>query len=442
MRNGECRTDRKGPRETTIRNERVSPIARGGWIKRWLLAGALSNALLSGKAISQVQPRAPTTAEQYLESLGLAASQLRAADSGQVIVKLIKADDPRDVAVIGLIAVRASRDAVVARALDLSGFVVVQASRAGLFESPPTPADVAAVELDRSEYKRLESCRPGKCAFKLSASAMQSFAADVDWSSPNAKTQADQRLRGDLLRLVADYERRGNAAMPTYDDGPGVRSADAFAAVLAQTAPILATYAPALHRYLTTYPAGRPAGAHDFVYWWEKRVPRMRPTLIVNHVIVYVSPNDATFIVRKQLYANHYTEGGLELLAALDGDAAAPAPATRLIVVRRLRFDYLPVGLFNVRGRVRSRMVEVTRDDLTRERAAIERTLGTASHQDRSRSDPAAINRRTTSAKSDAMPTRVTGSSPSDSPAMESDTRTSLTPAPRIRSAAPATSRP
>ena len=31
---------------------------------------------------------------------------------------------------------------------------------------------------------------------------------------------------------------------------------------------------------------------------------------------------------------------------------------------------------------------------------------------------------------------------PSDSPAMESDTRTSLTPAPRIRSAAPATSRP
>jgi len=171
-------------------------------------------------------------------------------------------------------------------------------------------------------------------------------------------------------------------------------------------------------------------------------VPRMRPTLIVNHVIVYVSPNDATFIVRKQLYANHYTEGGLELLAALDGDAAAPAPATRLIVVRRLRFDYLPVGLFNVRGRVRSRMVEVTRDDLTRERAAIERTLGTASHQDRSRSDPAAINRRTTSAKSDAMPTRVTGSSPSDSPAMESDTRTSLTPAPRIRSAAPATSRP
>ena len=393
---------------------------------------------MSGKAISQAQPRPPTTAERYLGSLGLGVSQLRSADSGQVVVRLLKTDDPRDVAVVGLMTVRASRDAVVARALDLSGFVVVQASRAGLFRSPPSPADVAAVELDRSEYKGLKTCRPGKCAFKLSAPAMQSFTTGVDWSAPNAKAQAEQRLRGDLVRLVADYERRGAAAMPMYDDGPGVRSADAFAAVLAQTAPLLTAYAPELQRYLTTYPAGRPAGAHDFVYWWEKRVPRMRPTLIVDHVVVYVSPNDAAFLVRKQLYANHYTESGLELFAVLDGDPAASVPVTRLIVVRRFRFDYLPVGLFNVRGRVRSRMVETTRDDLARERAAIEQTAG----QDRSRSDPAAINRRTTSARSDAMPTRVTGSSPSDSPAMESDTRTSLTPAPRIRSAAPATSRP
>ena len=436
-----CRSDPKGG-ETTIRNEQISP-ARGGRILQWLVAGASSLAVVSGTAISQAaQPPPAVAAEQYLRSLGLGASQLRAADGGQVVVRLIKTDDPRDVAVVGLMVVRASRDALVARALDRNGFVVAQASRAGLFRSPPSPADVAAVEVDPSEYKGLKSCRPGRCAFKLSASAMQSFTAGVDWSSPNAKAQADQQLRGDLLRLVADYERRGTAAMPTYDDGPGVRSADAFAAVLAQTAPMLAAYAPELHRYLTTYPAGRPASAHDFVYWWEKRVPRMRPTLLIDHAVVYAPPNEPAFIVRKQVYATHYTEGGLDLLALLDGDVAAPAPVTRLIVVRRFRFDYLPVGLFNVRGRVRSRLVEVTRDDLTRERAAIERTLGAAAHQDRSRSDPAAINRRTTSAKSDAMPTRVTGSSPSDSPAMESDTRTSLTPAPRIRSAAPATSRP
>ena len=348
--------------------------AAGARIARRLVIGAIGIALVSGNGSSQAQPQRPAaTAGQYLRSLGLGTSQLRAADGGEVIVRLIKTDDPRDVAVVGMMTVRASRDAVVARALELNGGDIAQATEAGVFGNPPAAADVAAVELDRSEYKSLRNCRPGSCAFKLSTSAMQSFSAGVDWSSPNAKTQVDQHLRGDLLRLVADYQRRGNAAMPTYDDGPGVRSADAFAAVLAQAAPILNAYAPELHRYLTTYPAGRPAGTHDFVYWSERRVPRMRPTLMIDHVVVYAPPNEAAFIVRKQVYANHYTEGGLELLAVLDGNPSAPAPTTRLIAVRRFRFDYLPVGFFNVRGRVRSRLVDATRDDLTRERAAIER---------------------------------------------------------------------
>jgi len=360
-------------RETKIRKEQITPTIGGARVASRLVAAALGVALLSGEASGQTTESPPVTAELYLRSLGVGSSLLRAANGGEVVVRLIKTDDPRDVAVLGVMTVRASREAVVARALEHNGVVAAQASRVGVFGHPPAPSDVAAVEFDRSEYKGLRSCRPGNCNFKLSASAMQSFSADVDWSSPNAKAQVDQRLRGDLLRLVADYERRGNAAMPTYDDGRGVRSADAFAAVLAQTAPPLAAYAPELHRYLTTYPVGRPTGARDFVYWWEKRVPRMRPTLMVDHVVVYAPPDEIAFIVRKQVYASHYTEGALELLAVLEGDPSDSAATTSLIAVRRFRFDYLPVGLFNVRGRVRNRLVEATREDLMRERAAIER---------------------------------------------------------------------
>ena len=341
-----------------------------------LVAAALGVALLSGEARGQTLRHPGTPAEQYLRSLGVDASSLRVATGReQVVARLINTDDPRDVAVLGIMTVRASREAVVARALGLNGIVAAQPSRVGVFGHPPAAADVAAVELDRSEYRSLRKCRPGQCSFKLSASAMQALTAGVDWSAPNAKAQADQRLRGELLRLVADYGRRGNAAMPTYDDGPGVRSAESFAAVLAQTAPTLDAYAPELHRYLLTYPGGRPAAAHDFLYWWERRVPRMRPTLMVDHVVVYAPPNETAFIVRKQLYANHYTEAALELLAVLDGDPSAAQAVTYLIAVRRFRFDYLPVGLFNVRGRVRSRLVEATREDLMRERAAIERDL-------------------------------------------------------------------
>jgi len=359
--------------ETTIRNEQVTSIVAGRRVARRLVAAALGVAL-SGEASGQGLPRPVPTAQQYLQSLGVGSSLLRAADGGQVVVRLIKTDDPRDVAVLGVMTVRATRETVVARALELEGIGAGQTGRVGVFGQPPATADVAAVEFDRSEYKGLRSCHPGDCKFKLSAPAMQSFIAGVDWSSPNAKAQADQRLRGDLVRLVADYERRGSAAMPTYDDGPGVRSADAFVALLAQHAPTLTAYAPELHQYLATYPAVRPAGAHDFVYWWEKRVPHMRPTLMVDHVVVYAPPDEPAFIVRKQIYASHYTEGGLELLAVLDGDPSAAAPIASLITVRRFRFDNLPVGLFNIRGRVRNRLAEATRDDLTRERAAIEQT--------------------------------------------------------------------
>lgn len=360
--------------EMKSRNEAVAHGCGYGRVVRRLVVGALG--VLLAPVAAGGQTPSPASPEQYLRSLGVDESALRSADGGQAVVRLLKTDDNRDVAVFGMVAVRASRDSVLARALDLEGAILGRTSRSGVFGNPPTAADVAAVAFDHSEYKGLRNCHPGDCDFKLSTSTMQAFIGDVDWSSPNAKAQADQRLRDDLLRLVADYETRGNAALPVYDDGPGVRAADAFGAVLAQAAPTLTEYAPELHRYLTTYPSERPAFARDFFHWWEERLPRMRPTLVVDHVVVYTPPNGTAFIARKQLYASHYFEGRLDLLAVIEAGAPGGPPVTYLITVRRFRFDYLPGGILNVRGRVRSHLVEATRDDLTRERAAIERMSG------------------------------------------------------------------
>ena len=101
----------------------------------------------------------------------------------------------------------------------------------------------------------------------------------------------------------------------------------------------------------------------------------MRPTLTVNHVVSYAPARGAAFIARKQLYATHYFEAGLEVAAVLAArdSATGVAPASYLITVRRFRFDYLPIGIFNVRGRVRSHLVDATRSDLARARAAMER---------------------------------------------------------------------
>ena len=336
-----------------------------------LLTLGIAPARVAGQTPAQSTPPWP---ERYLQSLGLGAAQLRAAAGGQVVVKLLNTEDNRDVAVFGMIAVPASRDAVVARALDVQGFIATRASRSGVFGNPPSAADVRDLAFDRSEYRDLRKCRPGDCDFKLSASVMRSFVDSVNWSAPNAKAQADERLRSAMLHLIADYRSRGNAALLTYDDGPSVHSGDAFDAVLAQAAPTLSEYASGLDRYLTTYPSGRPDGAHDFVSWSEQRLARMRPTLMVNHVVVAAPPTGTAFVARKLIYASHFFEAGLELLAIMETGAAGTAPATYLITVRRFRFDYLPGGILNVRGRVRSHLVDATRADLLRERAAIQET--------------------------------------------------------------------
>jgi hypothetical protein len=347
-----------------------------------LLAG-LSLLLLpiGGGAAAQQRPPG-SELERNLATLGFTASDLRAAAQGEAAVRLLTTQEGRDVAVAGVIGVRAPRAVAVARAIDDPALIAAGTSQFGVFGDPPSVGDVRGVTFDRSEYRDLRGCRPGDCAFKLSAAEMATFARDVDWSSPNAKAQADERLRTGLVRLVADYRRRGNAAMPSYDDGDNdVRAGDAFTAIATQ-AREMAAFAPDVLRYLTTYPAAPPTGARNFVYWSESRIGRLRPTLTVNQVVTYVPPSGTAFLAKKQLYANHYLEGALELLAIVDVGTSAggssPSPNVYVIVVRRFRFDNLPVGFFNVRGRVRSQLIDRTRADLTRMRTTIEKPVASS----------------------------------------------------------------
>jgi hypothetical protein len=361
------------PNSMALSRQRTRPV--------FLVGLSLLLLPIGGGAAAQGR-RAGSELDRYLVTLGLNASDLRVAAQGDAAVKLLATQEGRDVAVVGVIGVRAPRAVAVARAIDDPAVIAAGTSRFGVFGDPPTAGDVRAVAFDRSEYRDLRGCRPTDCDFKLSAGEMAAFARDMDWSSPNAKAEEDERLRAGLIRLVADYRRHGNAAMPTYYDGATeVRASDAFAAIVAQ-AREMAAFAPDVLRYLTTYPAAPPNGARSYVYWSENRIGRMRPTLTVNHVVTYVPPVGTALLAKKQLYANHYLEGALELLAIVDAGVATggsvQAPNVYVIVVRRFRFDNLPVGLFNVRGRVRNQLIERTRADLVRTRTAIEQPIASS----------------------------------------------------------------
>lgn len=331
---------------------------------------------LAARAGSVFAQNPALSLDRYLRSsIGLDAGQIADAQRGRAVSKILATENSRDITVFGIIAVRATRDAYVARFDDVSRVVALRSQRFGIIGDPATPADFQGVAVDESEYRDLRDCKVNDCNFKLPASTMRQFAQDVDWNGRNAKAQVDSLVRVDLQQLVTNYRATGNAAMLRYDDSRGILASDAFEALLTQS-PYLRDYATELRDYLTTYPSHRPAGTRDVLYWSENRIPRLRPTFTLNHMVAYTPPSGTPLVARKQIYANHYFEGAFELLAVFDAPSVGGNPGIYLVSVRRYRFDNLPSGGFlNIRGRVRDKLADLMRSDLEQERKAVERPL-------------------------------------------------------------------
>jgi hypothetical protein len=311
--------------------------------------------------------------DRYLrDSIKLDRGQISDIERGRAVSKILPTESSRDVTVFGIIAVHTTRDAYVAHLRDVRRMVALRSPRFGIINDPITDADVQGYSVDDREYRDLRDCKIGDCNFKLPASTMRQFAQQVDWDSPAAKGQVDSLVRADVRRFVSSYRATGNAAMLRYDDTRGTQASDAFSALLGQS-PYLRDYATDLRDYLIAYPSRELAGAHDVIYWSEDRIPHLRPTFTLTHMVDYAPSSGPVLVARKQIYASHYFEGAFELLAAFDAPQAAGGPEMYLVSVRRYRFDNLPSGGFlNIRGRARNALAGRVRSELEKERDAVE----------------------------------------------------------------------
>jgi hypothetical protein len=307
--------------------------------------------------------------EDYLrDSIGISARELADVQRGNVLTKILPTQNPRDVTVFGMVQIATTRAAFAPRMADARRIIGLRSPMYEIFDDPPSAANVQRVAVDPSEYRSLKDCRLEHCDFKLPAATMRDFATRVNWESDSAKSQVDSMARADVLRFVGDYGASGNGAMIEYDDNHAVKSSDAFTALLDQSG-YLRDYVPELRDYLESFPARRPEGARDVLFWEEDRLPHLRPTLTLSHMVLYTTPSGTPLVAVKQIYADHYFEGGLELLGAFDGPADGRAPTMYLITIRRYRFDALPSGGFlNLRGRVRGRLADAVKSDLEHER--------------------------------------------------------------------------
>src|SRR5262245_5099126 len=85
-------------------------------------------------------------------TLAVGADDIARLDAGEVVTRTLTAPDPREVATVGIVRIRMTPDFYVSRLVDIVNFKRADAVlQIGVFGSPPTAADVAALTLDESD---------------------------------------------------------------------------------------------------------------------------------------------------------------------------------------------------------------------------------------------------------------------------------------------------
>jgi hypothetical protein len=329
---------------------------------RWLILSLVVLAAWPAGAPSAQSAAVPSRRlwQTYLaERMGFSSADLQAVESGRAVARLLDARSPEDVAIMGAVRVPIAPAALVDRLRDIASFEKSMKVKAGgRFGTPPSPADAAALVLERRDLDALRSCRPGRCDLQLSSAAMAEFAS-LDWRAPDADRQASAVLRAQLARSVDAYRAGGLEALGAYHDERAPRGlGDEFRQLSIDGD--LPLPLPELMAFLTGYPRVALPGAEEFFYWNVVDFG-MKPSVRVNHVTIYPVYRASLQVVvaTRQLYASHYFTCGLEW-RLLFGDAATPG-VTYLAYLTRSRIPGLtgPIGALirrTVRGRARAAM--------------------------------------------------------------------------------------
>src|SRR6202008_590124 len=190
------------------------------------------------------------------------------------------------------------------------------------FSSPPQEQDLQPLVLRSQDLQALSQCMPGDCGIKLSRAMIERFR-----SQGLHHSALDDEFKKLILRYVNRYLAVGNASMITYDDKTApVRSLHEFRALLHEV-DWLNQAAPRLYECLNGF-SGAPCPQIDsFVYWSNARFG-LKPVFSVTLAMIEraVRGNHPwVFIGFKQLYADHYFDGGFGLAVLVSSDPVKPA---------------------------------------------------------------------------------------------------------------------
>lgn len=307
--------------------------------------------------------------------LRLTAEEIAAVDAGRPVAKVLPWGEPSEVYVFGAVHVDGSPETYLKAARDVRrlsstpGYLAI-----GELRDDTTVADLIALTFEADDVKALNHCREGACDVQLPTTSIQAFRNGVDFSRPDAAEQASALARPMVLQLLRSYQEGGDRTLGEYRDKQSpARIADQFETMVSR-ASLLPDVIPELRRYLLDYPHATLANADSFFYW-EKVAFGLKPTIRVNHAVIYhgrADGHDFGAVAVKQLYATHYFHTALDVSVCVDDVAGATARGFYLLTLKGSQQE----GLTGVKGSLlRKVVVDKTRQSLERALTSIKRTV-------------------------------------------------------------------
>jgi hypothetical protein len=341
---------------------------------RLVASSTLGWSLVLG-ALAQTPPKQPLP---VFTRMGLTPQDVAAVDEGRPVAKVLSWGERSEVYVFGAVHITGSPATFLKRARDIKRLATAD-GYLGIGELPAnsiTTADLNGLVLDADDLNALKDCKEGDCDVQLPSASIQTFRESVNWSQPDAADQVNRLAREMITNMIREYRKGGNATLGEYRDKKNPSRISAQFETMVSRSTALPDVLPELKQYLLRYPNADLPGADSFMYW-EKVNFGMKPTIRVNHAVIYnvqKQGRDVSVVAIKQLYASHYFHTALDLSVSV-ADPSAPG-GFYLLTLKGSEQD----GLTGVKGSiVRKVVVDKTRAALEGALASIKRSLEQAS---------------------------------------------------------------
>ena len=278
-------------------------VTRINYLLCTLLLGLAASTAWSQSSLSDFQKALEEKAA--FQQPDFAALQLN-----KPVVRLVPVSDKREVAVSGLVNIRAGADEFLRSYRDS---MTSQSNPAiletGSFSREPGISDLNTLTLESGDIADLKECVVGDCDVKLSAAMIERFRKEIDWNAPNYQLAATNLFKQILFEYVRDYQTRGEAALIEYNDKRDeVSLADEQRALNAE---------PSYINDLIAAGKSNLQLAEDSIVWSKFKFG-LKPVIAINHVRIYRRNSDTgpqVLIASNQIYANHYFNASLALTA-------------------------------------------------------------------------------------------------------------------------------